>query len=71
MPGTEVIKLLCLDGTDTIVIQKSKSSRYFLTTADSIIISKKGLITLINALAHRGYLHPGVFEGILEELNTE
>ena len=71
MAGGEILQILCLDGTDTLVIRKSKNSRFFLTTPDSIIISKRGLIMLINMMTKRGYLHSEIFEGILEEVHTK
>ncbi len=71
MSGDEKLTILSLAGSDTYVIRKSDSSRLFITTPDTIIIGKDGLVFLMNFLVKNGFIHPKVLEGILEELNTE
>lgn len=60
-----------IPGTNTLVIKKlDPDDRFFITTADSIIISKRGLITIANYLLQNNYLDKRVIEGLLEEYNT-
>ncbi len=71
MTGEEKLSVLSLAGSDTYVIKKSKTSRFFITTPDTIIIGKDGLVFLMNFLVKNGFINPKVLEGILEEVNTE
>jgi hypothetical protein len=67
----EKLTVLTLGGANTLVIRKTTDSRFFITTDDSIIISRDALITLLNFLVSNGFLHPKVLHGILEQTNTE
>ena len=71
MTKEEKLSILSLAGSDTYVIRKSKDSRFFITTPDTIVIGKDGLVFLMNFLVKHGFIHPKVLEGILEEVNTE
>lgn len=67
----EKLRILLLKGTDTIVIRKSENSSVFITSSDSIIISRRGLITILNFLMKQDIVNPKVIEGLLEEANTD
>jgi hypothetical protein len=71
MSEDEKLSILSLAGSDTFVIRKSDDSRFFITTPDTIIIGKDGLVFLMNFLVTNGFINPKVLEGILEEVNTE
>jgi hypothetical protein len=71
MSNEEKLSVLSLMGSDTYVIRKSKTSRFFITTPDTIIIGKDGLVFLMNFLVKNGFIHYKVLEGILEEVHTE
>ncbi len=71
MSNEEKLSVLSLAGSDTYVIRKSKNSRFFITTPDTIIIGKDGLVFLVNFLVKHGFISSRVLEGILEEANTE
>jgi hypothetical protein len=66
----ERLTILLLAGTDTIVIRKQDKSSVFITTPDSIIISRDSLILLLNFLMKRNILDIKVIEGLLEEAHT-
>lgn len=68
---SDKLSVLSLAGSDTLVIKKSENSRFFITTQDSFVIGRDNLVFLINFLVKHGFIHPGVLEGILEEVNTE
>lgn len=67
----EKLDILRLAGGNTLVIKKSPTSGFFITTKDSIIIGIDGLIFLLNFLVKHEFIHQAVLEGILEEANTE
>lgn len=67
----ESLKIIPLAGSDTLVIRKEKDSRFFITTSDSIVISRDALVMLLNFLVKNEYIHAKTLEGILEEVNTE
>jgi hypothetical protein len=67
----EKLSVLTLGGSNTLVIKKSRDSRFFITTPDSIIIGKDGFLTLLNFLVTNGFIHPKVLQGILEETFTD
>lgn len=71
MTDDEKLSVLSLAGSDTYVIRKSKTSRFFITTPDTIIIGKDGLVFLVNFLVTNGFISPKVLEGIIEEAHTE
>jgi len=71
MTDEERLHILSLAGSNTYVIRKSEDSRFFITTPDTIIIGKDGLVFLMNFLVKNGFISPKVLEGILEEVNTE
>lgn len=66
----ENLKILALAGTDTLVIRKDDGSKFFITTADSIIISRDAFVMLLNFLVKNKFINPKVLIGILEETNT-
>lgn len=60
-----------IPSTTILVIKKSgEDNKFFITTSDSIIISKEGLVTLVNYLLKNGYIDERVIKGLLEEYNT-
>jgi hypothetical protein len=65
------IYLTELPGTETLVIRKDRDSTVFILTADSIIVSKAMLITLLNHMIKNNFLSVKTIEGLLEEYNTE
>jgi len=65
------LSVLSLAGSNTLVIKKSESSRFFITTQDSFIIGEDNFIFLLNFLIKNDFIHPAVLEGILEEVNTK
>ena len=65
------LSVLTLGGSNTLVIRKSEGSRFFITTSDSIIISKEGFIIMLNFLVTNGFIHQNTLRGILEQVNTE
>ena len=67
----EKLDILRLAGGNTLVIKKSPTSSFFITTEDSIIIGLDGLTFLLNFLVKNDFVHQGVLEGILEEANTK
>lgn len=67
----EKLDILRLAGGNTLVIKKSPSSSFFITTKDSVIIGTDGFIFLLNFLVKNGFIHQSILEGILEEANTE
>lgn len=64
-----VIKLL--QGSDIIVLQKQPDSRVFVSTGDSIIISRGTFIMLLRYLVDTDIISPAVLQGILEERFTK
>lgn len=60
-----------MPGSDIVVFRKTPSSRVFLNTGDSIILSRATFVILINYLVKNNIIAPEVLEGILEEYNTE
>jgi len=64
------VTIRLLSGTDTVVIGKSIDSTVFVTTPDSLIISREALIIILNYMIKNDILHPKVIEGILEETHT-
>jgi hypothetical protein len=66
----EKLSILLLKGTNTIVVRKNQNSNIFISTPDSIIITKDNLVMLINFMVKQGILSPKVIQGILEEVNT-
>ncbi len=67
----EKLDILRLAGGNTLVIKKSPSSNFFITTKDSVIIGTDGFIFLLNFLVKNDFIHESILEGILEEANTE
>jgi len=67
----EKLDILRLAGGNTLVIKKSPSSSFFITTKDSVIIGTDGFVFLLNFLVKNGFIHQSILEGILEEANTE
>lgn len=65
------LSVLILGGSNTLVIQKTSGSRFFITTPDSIIIGRDGFITLLNFLVTNGFIHQNTLRGILEQANTD
>lgn len=60
-----------LPNTSILVIKKiGESNTFFTTTTDSIIISKEGVITLVNFMLKNGFLDERVVRGLLEEYHT-
>ena len=71
MSKEEKLSVLSLVGSDTYVIRKSTDSSFFITTPDTIIIGKSGLVFLINFLVKHGFISVKVLEGIIEEAYTK
>lgn len=64
------VVVLRLDGLDTLVIKQDMDTRFFITTKDSIIISERNLILILNYMITNGYMSPKLIQGMLEELYT-
>lgn len=65
------LTILNIPGTDVLVIKKSDpDSNFFITSKDSFIISKAGLITLLNYMLKNGFIDERVIKGLLEEYHT-
>jgi hypothetical protein len=65
------ISVTILPGTDTLVIRKDSSSRVFILTDDSIIISRDTLVVLLKYMLTNEIINHKIMEGLLEELHTE
>lgn len=61
------IQILKLDDMNTIVIKKSPSDNFFVTTSDSFIITTFNLSALIKFMLFKGIINPKLLEGVLEE----
>jgi len=61
------IKVLKLDDLNTIVIKKDIGSRFFITTSDSVVISKFNFSSLLKFMLFKEIISPKMLEGILEE----
>lgn len=64
------ISVLYLNKIDTLVIKKSPESGFFITSDDSIIISRQALLILLKFLVGHGIIHPKNIESLLEEIPT-
>lgn len=65
------ISITVLPGTDTLVIRKNATSRVFILTDDSIIISRDTLVVLLKYMVMNDLINHKILEGLLEELHTE
>ncbi len=63
------VEITYLEGVNSIVIRGKEKP--FLTTKDAVIFDKDMLTQMIITMLLKGYLDHKVFEGILEEFNTE
>ena len=65
-----ILEVTILPGVDTIVIKKEVDDLFFKTTKNSILISRRSLIALVNFLVKNDIIDYRVLEGILEEYNS-
>jgi hypothetical protein len=66
MADLQVFKL-----DDVYIVKKGKGSRFFVTTADSFIISSFNLLAVLKFMLYRGLISPKALEGLLSEYREE
>jgi len=64
------IEIKYLSGVNTLVINKEKSDRFFVSTETGIVISVPALATLLKFLVMNNFISHKVLEGILEEYHS-
>lgn len=65
--GSSVVNIVKLNDQNTLVIKKSKSSNFFMTTESSVIISISNLSFLLKYMLFTGIISPKLLEGLLGE----